>query len=195
MTVPSQMPGRRKATRHHWNSVGVTQRTVLASPPGWTLWHPIQTGERTRGIFRLSFASLRCAKFACAVWRDSCKRREFPPRSNRPRSPSPAFNAPRRRPAPAIDGFQGFRVCFTNPKKIVCTYKPWLVSGRTSPARQPRRRSGGLYENVSHQGHSQRWHCRPRRHRKDATGVVVALHGGHDAALGKSCGRHHHHRF
>ncbi len=50
---------------------------------------------------------------------------------------------------------------------------------------------GGLYEELSHQGDSKRWHCRPRRHRKDATGVVVALHRGNDAEVGKSCGRKH----
>src|SRR2546421_12533948 len=54
--------------------------------------------------------------------------------------------------------------------------------------------SGALYENVSHQGHQKRWHCRPRRHRKDATGVVVASHRGYVAAMGKSCGRNGGHR-
>src|SRR5712664_2952065 len=54
---------------------------------------------------------------------------------------------------------------------------------------------GGFYEELSHQGHPQRWHCRPRRHRENATGVVVALHRGHDSALGKSCGRQHNHRL
>src|SRR5713226_5110320 len=59
-------------------------------------------------------------------------------------------------------------------------------SARTSPV-------GGLYEELCHQGHSQRWHCRPRRHRENATGVVVDLHRGDDHALGKSCGRQHLH--
>src|SRR5882724_10202556 len=54
-------------------------------------------------------------------------------------------------------------------------------------------RARRLYEELSHQGHSKRWHCRPRRHREDATGVVVALHRGDDAALGKNCGRKHDH--
>src|SRR5258708_5978809 len=54
---------------------------------------------------------------------------------------------------------------------------------------------GGFYEELSHQGHPKRWHCRPRRHRQDATGVVVALHRGHHSALGKNCGRQHYHRL
>src|SRR5258708_1058734 len=61
-------------------------------------------------------------------------------------------------------------------------------SGRSSPMEV-------FYEELSHQGHPKRWHCRPRRHRQDATGVVVALHRGHDPALGKNCGRQHHHRL
>ena len=63
-----------------------------------------------------------------------------------------------------------------------------IPPARTSPR-------GGLYEELSHQGHSQRGHCRPRRHRENATGVVVTLHCRHDAALGKSCGRQHGHRL
>jgi len=31
--------------------------------------------------------------------------------------------------------------------------------------------------------------CRPRRHREDATGVVVAFFTRHDSAMGKNCGR------
>src|SRR5207253_1186055 len=51
------------------------------------------------------------------------------------------------------------------------------------------------HEMLSHQGHSKRWHCRSRRHRKDATGVVVAVCRGHDAAVGKSCGWQRHNRL
>src|SRR6266404_7899733 len=48
-------------------------------------------------------------------------------------------------------------------------------AGRTSPRdRDAAARARRLYEELSHQGHSKRWHCRPRRHREDATGVVVA---------------------
>src|SRR2546423_12515544 len=59
-------------------------------------------------------------------------------------------------------------------------------SARTSP-------SGGLHEELSYKGHTKRRHCRPRRHREDATGVVVTLHRGNDAAVGQSCGTQPHH--
>src|SRR5580693_1981519 len=39
------------------------------------------------------------------------------------------------------------------------------------------------HEDISHNGHQKRVRCMPRRHRKDATGVVFALHRGHDTAL------------
>src|SRR5882724_10289727 len=86
-------------------------------------------------------------------------------RQTRPRSPPSTPVRPRRRPAP--------NSCWTD------------LAARRAPVNS----TGGLYENLRHQGHPKRWHCRPRRHRKDATGVVVAPHRGHDAALGKSCGR------
>ena len=41
-------------------------------------------------------------------------------------------------------------------------------------------------EKLSYQGHTKRGHCRPRRHREDATGVVVAVYRGNDAAVGES---------
>src|SRR5215472_18855396 len=48
----------------------------------------------------------------------------------------------------------------------------------------PDRKKESSHEILSHQGHPKRWHCRSRRHRKDATGVVVAVCRGHDAAVG-----------
>ncbi len=80
--------------------------------------------------------------------------------------------------------------------QIQAQARAFSPSGRTSPldpGLDAGSQKGGLHEDVSHQGHPKRGHCRPRRHRQNATGVVVALHRGNDAALGKSCGRHHHH--
>ena len=49
-SVPNRR-GYRNLTHLHQESVGTSQRTVLASPPGWTPRHPSRTGERTRGFF------------------------------------------------------------------------------------------------------------------------------------------------
>src|SRR5260370_798601 len=87
------------------------------------------------------------------------------------------------RPSPPHHGARGAAATFSSLSSNLPGAGPRPIScGRTSPY-------GGLHEDVSHQGHPKCWDCRPRRHRQDATGVVVALHRGHDPALGKSCGR------
>src|SRR5260370_33975832 len=66
------------------------------------------------------------------------------------------------------------------------------------PRRDPRARTssdGGLHEELSHHGPAQSWDCPPRRHREDATGVVVAFHRGHDSAVGQNFGRKNNHRM
>src|SRR5207245_4553901 len=93
------------------------------------------------------------------------------------------------RPSPPPHGDPGAAATFSSLSSNLPGAGPRpKSSARTSP-------SGGLHEELSHQGHSKRRHCRPRRHREDATGVVVTLHLGNDAAVGKSCGRQHHHRL
>src|SRR5260370_2725561 len=93
------------------------------------------------------------------------------------------------RPSPPPHGDPGAAATFSSLSSNLPGAGPRPISSaRTLPF-------GGLHEDLSHQGHSQRWHCRPRRHRQDATGVVVALHRGHDSALGKSCGRQRHYRL
>src|SRR5438128_758969 len=48
---------------------------------------------------------------------------------------------------------------------------------------------GEADESIQHAIYPQRRHCRSRRHRKNATGVVVALHRRDDQPAGESCGR------
>src|SRR5882762_6741121 len=92
-------------------------------------------------------------------------------------------------PSPPPHGDPGAKATFSSLSFNLPGAGPRPISsGRTSPY-------GGLHEELSHQGHSKRWHCRPRRHRQDPTGVVVALHRGYDPALGKNCGRQHHDRL
>jgi len=66
------------------------------------------------------------------------------------------------------------------------------LTGRTAPALSVRAAQIGrsVMRRISQR--LETWHCRPRRHRKDATGVVVTVHPRDDSRWGKVGGRNHH---